>query len=158
MSRPSHFSLICHFNTDIGEDYTLWTFRFRKKQKISWPAEWISASYRHNGSHWPHDWNLGNHSMHELAEKYGQPWMISTYRTTRLYRTLRVSHSRASRRPSTTAARVWSQVNWDLWLIKWHWGKISPSTQVSPANFHSTNCSTLINHPISRRNYVMVVT
>jgi hypothetical protein len=26
---------------------------------------------------------------------------------------------------------------------KWHWGRFSPSTSVSPANFHSTNCSTI---------------
>jgi hypothetical protein len=33
---------------------------------------------------------------------------------------------------------------WDLLLTKWHWGKFSPSTSVSPANSHSTDCSTLI--------------
>jgi hypothetical protein len=35
-------------------------------------------------------------------------------------------------------------VIWDLWLTKWHWGRFSPNTSVSPANSHSTNCSTLI--------------
>jgi hypothetical protein len=29
-------------------------------------------------------------------------------------------------------------VKWDLW-----WGRFSPSTSVSPANLHSTNCSTI---------------
>jgi hypothetical protein len=33
---------------------------------------------------------------------------------------------------------------WDLWLTKWHWGRISSSTSVSPANPHSTNCSIII--------------
>jgi hypothetical protein len=33
-------------------------------------------------------------------------------------------------------------VKWDLWWTKWRWGRFSPSTSVSPANFHSTNCST----------------
>jgi hypothetical protein len=28
-----------------------------------------------------------------------------------------------------------------LWWTKWRWGRFSPSTSVSPANFHSTNCS-----------------
>jgi hypothetical protein len=37
----------------------------------------------------------------------------------------------------TAAAR------WDLWWTKWSWGRFSPSTSVSPANFHSTNCSTI---------------
>jgi hypothetical protein len=32
---------------------------------------------------------------------------------------------------------------WDLWWIKWHWGRFSPSTSVSPANLHYTNCSTI---------------
>jgi hypothetical protein len=27
-----------------------------------------------------------------------------------------------------------------------HWGRFSPGTSVSPANSHSTDCSTLINH------------
>jgi hypothetical protein len=31
----------------------------------------------------------------------------------------------------------------DLWWTKWRWGRFSPSISVSPANFHSTNCSTI---------------
>jgi hypothetical protein len=34
-------------------------------------------------------------------------------------------------------------VMWDLWRTKWHWCRFYPSTSVSPASFHSTNCSTL---------------
>jgi hypothetical protein len=34
------------------------------------------------------------------------------------------------------------QVMWDLWSTKWHWGRFPPSTSVSPANSHSTDCST----------------
>jgi hypothetical protein len=30
-----------------------------------------------------------------------------------------------------------------LWWTKWRWGRFSPSTSVSPANLHSTNCSTI---------------
>jgi hypothetical protein len=30
---------------------------------------------------------------------------------------------------------------WDLWWTKWPWGRFSPSTSVSPANSHSTECS-----------------
>jgi hypothetical protein len=30
---------------------------------------------------------------------------------------------------------------------KWHWGRFSPSTSVSPANPHSTNYSIIIDHP-----------
>jgi hypothetical protein len=33
---------------------------------------------------------------------------------------------------------------WDLWWTKWHWGRFSPSTSVSPANPHFTNCSIII--------------
>jgi hypothetical protein len=32
-----------------------------------------------------------------------------------------------------------------LWWTKWRWGQFSPSTSVSSAKFHSTNCSK--NHP-----------
>jgi hypothetical protein len=35
------------------------------------------------------------------------------------------------------------QVMWDLWWTKWQWGRFYPSTSVSPANLHSTNCSTI---------------
>jgi hypothetical protein len=31
----------------------------------------------------------------------------------------------------------------DLWRTKWHWGRFSPSTSVSLANFHSTKCTTI---------------
>jgi hypothetical protein len=41
----------------------------------------------------------------------------------------------------TAAARVWSCGI--LWWTKWRWGGFSPSTSVSPANLHSTNCSTI---------------
>jgi hypothetical protein len=45
----------------------------------------------------------------------------------------------------TAAARVLSRglVKWDLWWIKWRWGRFSPSTSVSPANLQSTNCSAI---------------
>jgi hypothetical protein len=33
-------------------------------------------------------------------------------------------------------------VKWDLWWTKWHWGRLSPSTSVSPANLDSTKFST----------------
>jgi hypothetical protein len=33
---------------------------------------------------------------------------------------------------------------WGLWWTKWHWGRFSLSTSVSPANSHSTDCSTFI--------------
>jgi hypothetical protein len=37
---------------------------------------------------------------------------------------------------------------WNFWLKKWHWGRFSPSTSVSPANYRSTDYSTLIiSHP-----------
>jgi hypothetical protein len=35
-------------------------------------------------------------------------------------------------------------IMWDLWWTKWRWGRFSPSISVSPANLHSTNCSTII--------------
>jgi hypothetical protein len=35
-------------------------------------------------------------------------------------------------------------VVWDLWWTKWRWGRLSPITSVSPANSHSTDCSTFI--------------
>jgi hypothetical protein len=44
----------------------------------------------------------------------------------------------------TAAARARSKFMWDLWCTKWHWGWFPPSTSVSIANSHSTNCPTLI--------------
>jgi hypothetical protein len=32
---------------------------------------------------------------------------------------------------------------WNLWWIKWRWGRFSPSTSVSLANLYSTNFSTI---------------
>jgi hypothetical protein len=34
-------------------------------------------------------------------------------------------------------------VKWDLWWTNWRWCRFSPSTSVSLANLHSTNCSTI---------------
>jgi hypothetical protein len=36
-----------------------------------------------------------------------------------------------------------NHVMWDLWWTKWHLNRFSPSTSVSPANLHSTNCFTI---------------
>jgi hypothetical protein len=50
------------------------------------------------------------------------------------------------RRLPTAAARVRAQVR-SCGIrggTKWHWGGFPPSTSVSPANSHSTDCSTLI--------------
>jgi hypothetical protein len=33
---------------------------------------------------------------------------------------------------------------WSLWRTKRHWGRVPPSTSVSPANHHSTNFSIII--------------
>jgi hypothetical protein len=38
---------------------------------------------------------------------------------------------------------------WDLWWTKWHRGRFSPSTSVSTASSHSTDCFTVI----IRRSY-----
>jgi hypothetical protein len=46
---------------------------------------------------------------------------------------------------------------WGFWWTKWHWGRFSPSTSVSPAN-HSTDFSSIIltrgwhNRPLSGRS------
>jgi hypothetical protein len=36
------------------------------------------------------------------------------------------------------------QSMWGVWWTKWHWGRFSPSTSISPANHHSTNFSIII--------------
>jgi hypothetical protein len=48
--------------------------------------------------------------------------------------------------PSVAAAKVREsgQVMWDLRWAKWHCGRFSPTGLVSPANSHSTDCSTFI--------------
>jgi hypothetical protein len=54
----------------------------------------------------------------------------------------------ASLRLSIRAAPVQSQVrSCGIWT-KWYWGGFFPRTSVSPANSHSSNCSTFINHPV----------
>jgi hypothetical protein len=45
-----------------------------------------------------------------------------------------------------------------MWQTKWHWGRFSPSVSVSPANFHSTNSSTFVNHLIITHHTVSVLT
>jgi hypothetical protein len=40
------------------------------------------------------------------------------------------------------------QIIWDFWWTKWHWGRFSLSTSVSPDNFHSTTVSIFTNDPI----------
>jgi hypothetical protein len=32
---------------------------------------------------------------------------------------------------------------WDVWWTKWHCGRFSPSTSISPVNLHSTRCRTI---------------
>jgi hypothetical protein len=49
-----------------------------------------------------------------------------------------------SHRLSIAVARVPGQVMWNFWWTKWYWGRFPPSTSVSLANSHSTDCSTLI--------------
>jgi hypothetical protein len=44
-----------------------------------------------------------------------------------------------SRRLPTAAASGTGQVMWDFWWTKWHWGRFSLSTSVSPVNSHSTD-------------------
>jgi hypothetical protein len=53
-----------------------------------------------------------------------------------------IAHAVSLWLPTSAAARVWAQVR-SCWICgKWRWGRFSPSTSVSPANLHSTNCST----------------
>jgi hypothetical protein len=58
----------------------------------------------------------------------------------------RVRYSAFSRWLPTAAAQGSSPglVMWDLWWTKRRWGRFSPSTSVSLANLHSTNCSAII--------------
>jgi hypothetical protein len=63
------------------------------------------------------------------------------------FRIVRPCHSSGGLSPASHSGGPGSstgQVMWDLWWIKWHWGRFYPSTLVSPANSHSTDCSTLI--------------
>jgi hypothetical protein len=59
-----------------------------------------------------------------------------------------IAHAVSGRLPTAATwvgAQVRSgQVIWDVWWTKWHWGRSSPSTSVSLANSHSTNCFTHI--------------
>jgi heme/copper-type cytochrome/quinol oxidase subunit 2 len=50
-----------------------------------------------------------------------------------------LSETDAGKGPGSIAGLV----KLDLWWTKWRWGRFSPSTSVSPANLHSTNCSTI---------------
>jgi hypothetical protein len=40
------------------------------------------------------------------------------------------------------------QFKWDLWWMKWHGGRFSQITLVSPVNSHFTKRSTFINDPV----------
>lgn len=50
---------------------------------------------------------------------------------------------------STDTTQVQSQVKWDLCSTRRHRVKFSPNSLLSPANSHSYNCSSFINHPIT---------
>jgi hypothetical protein len=50
-------------------------------------------------------------------------------------------YSLASQRGGPSSSPVLDM--WELWWRKWNWGRFSPSTSVSPAKLHSTNCSTI---------------
>jgi hypothetical protein len=41
------------------------------------------------------------------------------------------------------------QVMWNVWWVKWYWGRFSSSTSVSPTNSHSSNSSIFNNHPLT---------
>jgi hypothetical protein len=72
-----------------------------------------------------------------------------------------VSHTGFPPRRPGFASR---QSMWGLWWAKWHWGRFSLSTSVSPANHHSTNFSIIIitqgwhNRPIGASLYSIVNT
>jgi hypothetical protein len=68
---------------------------------------------------------------------------------------IRPFHSSGGQSPASHCGGSGSgacEVMWDLRWTKWHWGRFSPSTSVSPANCHSTDCSTLIicRYPVDR--------
>jgi hypothetical protein len=54
-----------------------------------------------------------------------------------------IAHAASLRLPTAAAHVRVPNPMWDLWT-NWHWRRFSPNTSVSPANSHSTNCSTLI--------------
>jgi hypothetical protein len=50
-----------------------------------------------------------------------------------------------NRQLAIAAAQVRARVkSWDLWWTEWRWGRFSPTTSISPANSHSTDCSIVI--------------
>jgi hypothetical protein len=52
-----------------------------------------------------------------------------------------------------------SQVMWNFWWTEWQWGGFSlVRISLFRSNSHSTNCSIFINHPISRRYIVSILT
>jgi hypothetical protein len=86
--------------------------------------------------------------------------MLAFYETHTNRKELGCAVAQAATRWLPTAA-AWVRVRrdvWDLWWTKWHWGRFSSSTSVSPANHHSTNLSNIIitrgwqNRPIGGRS------
>jgi hypothetical protein len=57
-------------------------------------------------------------------------------------------HSSGSQSPASLhcgPGSISDQIMWVLWWTERHWGRFSPSTSLSPANSHSTECSTFVN-------------
>jgi hypothetical protein len=78
--------------------------------------------------------------------------------TSRYYASSAITQA-VGRRLSTTAARLLSQVR-SCWMCrtKWHWDRFSSYIYISLGNSHSTDCSTAINHPITRPYIASILT
>jgi hypothetical protein len=88
-----------------------------------------------------HDLHTGQHRINAHTDRYHSSGIRPRYPSFG-------AHERSScLRPSGQPCLSQAQVMWDLWLTNGI-GRFSPSTSVSPANLHSTDCSTfIIYHP-----------
>jgi hypothetical protein len=98
----------------------------RKKEK-SLVSPWHNKNKIGNRDEW---------NIYPKIQLCGLPWFIEG----------RAIAQAVSHWFPTAAARVRARslIMWDLWWRKWSWGRFFfPSTSVSPAHLHSTNCSTV---------------
>jgi hypothetical protein len=113
-------------------------------------ARWMFAQAVARSAHWSVPYvSVG------LSQVWSRPWFNplkqeyrqNDTRTFGSYLTVNRTRGLGGESPASNSGGPGSsprQVMWDLWRTECHWGRFYPSTSVSPANSHSTDCSTLI--------------
>jgi hypothetical protein len=130
-NRESLKPIISMF-TKILLNYDSWKKVYLLYYGSIWVENWITRHFLEKASYIELKKSLQPFRCWTWLRTDGQTWPLN-----RPFPLTQKKKTGNSVRPNTEAvsALVWT---------KWRWGRFPPSTSVSPANFHSTNCSTII--------------